>query len=177
MFRCSHHLKVRFLGTVIILGFLLCFQSFDLNNESPLNLLEEHWLGRERRELCVWSSWSWSCINSVYLQLDIRSEFFSFLFLQFIRQAEENFWKPAKILTKGFWSFAILGGCLAIASFVLHSLDLVPWHLVWQTACIALLWDRGGESFCLFLNSYWFFPLYDQFLTWICHPSPKHSKE
>ena len=101
MFRCSHHLKVRFLGTVIILGFLLCFQSFDLNNESPLNLLEEHWLGRERRELCVWSSWSWSCINSVYLQLDIRSEFFSFLFLQFIRQAEEDFWKPAKILTKG----------------------------------------------------------------------------
>ena len=56
--------------------------------------------------------------------------------------------KTAKFLTKGFWSFAILGGCLAIASFVMHYLDLVPWHSVWQTACIALLWDGGGESFC-----------------------------
>ena len=57
-------------------------------------------------EKIVCLSWSWSCINSVYLQLDIRSEFFSFLFLQFIHQAEEEFWKPAKFLTKGFWSFA-----------------------------------------------------------------------
>ena len=163
MFRCSHHLKVRFLGTVIILGFLLCFQSFDLNNESPLNLLEEQWLGRERRKLCLIK------LEVELHQLSLPPTRYQTRVFQLplpaihpsgggiLLETNKIFDKRVLVLCYSR-SFFPLGCCLLIATFVMHYLDLVPWHSVWQTACIALLWDRGGESFCMFLNS-WFFLL------------------
>ena len=151
---------------------LLFCQSYDLHDNSPHNFFERWWLG-ERRPVCLYEDTDTYCVKSVYLQIDFSSEFFTILFLQFIRHAEAEINEPARVLTKGCWSFVFLALSLICIFFTAHYYGL-PWHSIFIPLFIAVIYDRGGEKACLFFNSWTIFLLYQGFMGLLC---PGQKKE